>query len=110
VKEATVMADDKKGPRDLPRQKIPDCVKGFVFLGTPHKGSDLSIMGKVLSFLGYWKGASTRLLEVTFPESQENKRLHEDFMDTYGDVEMVNFYETLKERIGPFDLDIVGST
>jgi len=54
--------------------------RGFVFLGTPHKGSALTIYGKMRSLLGYWNGSSIDLLEIMNPGSQINKRLHDDFM------------------------------
>jgi pimeloyl-ACP methyl ester carboxylesterase len=95
VKQASILA-----PKKL-------CVKGFIFLGTPHLGSELSRLGSFLTYLGHWEGASTKTLEVTFPNSQENIRLHESFVERYDEVETVNFYEEVLERMGPFDLSTV---
>ncbi|KAM0473862.1 hypothetical protein ACHAPX_007910 [Trichoderma viride] len=81
-----------------------DCAKGFIFLGTPHSGSELTIFAKILSLLGYWQGASTALLEVIDPRSLENKSLHEDFLYRFGNREMVNFYEVQPEYVGPFPI------
>jgi hypothetical protein len=87
----------------------PDCAKGFVFLGTPHLGSELTIFAKILSLLGYWQGASTALLEVIDPKSLENKILHEEFLAQFEHREMVNFYEVQPENAGPFPIMNVGS-
>lgn len=61
-------------------QQIRRQAQGFIFLGTPHKGARLTILGKVLSLLTYWRGSSTSLLDLLEPESRENKDLHESFM------------------------------
>lgn len=61
-------------------QQIKNQAMGFVFLGTPHKGTSLTIAGKLLSLLGYWKGSSTSLLDLLEPDSRENEELHDDFM------------------------------
>jgi hypothetical protein len=88
----------------------PDCAKGFIFLGTPHFGSELTIFAKLLSLLGYWQGASTALLEVIDPSSLENKFLDENFQNCFGEREMVNFFEVQPENFGRFTFMNVGST
>ncbi|UKZ68716.1 uncharacterized protein TrAtP1_009739 [Trichoderma atroviride] len=82
----------------------PDCAKGFIFLETPHLGSELTIFAKALSLLGYWQGASTALLEVIDPRSPENKSLHEIFLTRFANRDMVNFYEVQPESVGPFPI------
>lgn len=52
----------------------------LVFLGTLHKGARLTVFGKMMSLLGYWKSSSTSLLEVAELKSTSNQTLHEDFM------------------------------
>lgn len=52
---------------------------GNIFLGTPHKGSNLTTAGKLISLRGYWKGSSTSLLDIIEPGSVIN-RLHDNFM------------------------------
>ncbi|EXJ92397.1 hypothetical protein A1O3_00947 [Capronia epimyces CBS 606.96] len=82
----------------------PNCVKGFIFLGTPHEGSELMVFAKAMSLFGHWQGSSSTLLEVLDHRSQENRSLHHDFLTGYGSTEMVNFYEVMPECMGPFPI------
>ena len=53
---------------------------GFIFLGTPHKGARIALLGQIWSLLGFWRGSSTSLLEVTKIGSATNRSLHHDFI------------------------------
>ncbi|RDW87439.1 hypothetical protein BP5796_03133 [Coleophoma crateriformis] len=75
VKQA--MVNGHAGLGDLIHQQA----RGFIFLGTPHKGARLTTIGKRISLLGYWKGSSTKLLENIEPDSEVNRLLHEKFMN-----------------------------
>lgn len=55
--------------------------KGLIFLGTPHRGANLTLFGRFLSLFGYWTGSSTVLLDVLHPGSIQNDSLHQSFME-----------------------------
>jgi hypothetical protein len=84
-------------------EQIRRQTRGFIFLGTPHKGARLTILGKVLSLLAYWRGSSTSLLDILEPESRENKDLHESFMMFLRDQDRLkrtlSVFEAVKESI-----------
>lgn len=65
-------------------RNIREHTLGFIFLGTPHKGARLTTVGKIISLLGYWKGSSASLLEITEPKSAVNRQLHDSFMKYLG--------------------------
>lgn len=90
---------------DRPGKYIPESTKGFIFIGTPHMGSKLTIFGKLLSLLNYWQGSNTTLLQVVDPDSSENAALHDAFMRSHGSSKpLVNFFEVRPERFGPFPI------
>lgn len=62
-------------------REICQQTKGVIFLGTPHRGAQITILGKMSSLLGFWKGSSTSLLEVIEPKSTINEGMHDSFMD-----------------------------
>ena len=87
----------------------PNLLKGFIFLGTPHKGSHLTSFGLMQSAFTYWMGSSTSLLEVVKPGSQVNKQLHDHFMSLLtgegpGVQNTVCVFETLKEAVFSFPI------
>jgi hypothetical protein len=86
----------------LARNLIPECAKGFIFMGTPHQGSGLTVVGKMLSLLSFWDDSSTNLLEVVEPGSKQNEDLHDEFLRQHKTKQIVNFYEVRPEQIGPF--------
>ena len=83
-------------------------MKGFIFLGTPHKGSQLTAVGNMISILGYWKDSSTILLDIVKPESQVNERLHYAFTcllrEGCGVANTVCVFETVKEAVHGFPI------
>lgn len=84
-------------------QQIRHKAQGFIFLGTPHKGARLTVVGKLLSLLGYWRGSSTSLLDILEPESIENKGLHRSFMKFLREDERLKktlcVFEAVKESV-----------
>src|SRR6266536_5856976 len=66
--------------RDDFRYSIREHSSGFIFLGTPHKCAQLTILGHFVSLFGYWLGSSTNLLDIIKRTSAFNEKLHRDFM------------------------------
>ncbi|KAI9737337.1 MAG: hypothetical protein M1834_009491 [Cirrosporium novae-zelandiae] len=81
------------------RRAIANHTKGFCFLGTPHKGSRLTVLGKICCLFGYYAGSSSHLLETIEPGSQMNRRLHHDFITQYRSSEIVCFHGTVLESL-----------
>lgn len=54
--------------------------RGFIFLGTPHRGARITLAGQILSLFGFWRGSSTSLLGIIKPGSAINQSMHDDFM------------------------------
>jgi hypothetical protein len=86
------------------RKIIHEKSRGFIFLGTPHRGSNLTVAGKICALFGYWGGSSTKLLEVIDRRSEVNELLHNRFVDCYfrDDTDIVNFFETEPEVVAGF--------
>lgn len=87
--------------------------RGFIFLGTPHKGARLTMFGKMISLFGHWKGSSTTLLEVIEPGSTVNEGLHKSFMEFLiqgcGATNTVCVFEAVKESFFGFPITNVSS-
>lgn len=77
VKQAFLMAKDTADDHD--HRSVYERVIGFIFLGTPHRGSKLTYFARVIPLLTYWHGSSTRLLEFMEPRSEANWTLHQNF-------------------------------
>ncbi|EAW20720.1 LipA and NB-ARC domain protein [Aspergillus fischeri NRRL 181] len=87
------------------QEQVQQAVYGILFLGTPHNGSSLAAMGKVLAnivsafspirtpraLIGTLQKDSEVLLEIT-----------EDFLKRRRKVQLVSFYELEFTSIGPF--------
>ena len=86
---------------------------GIIFLATPHKGSSITTMGRILTLFGYWKGSSNNLLESIEIGSPVIETLHERFLDairkgcTRDNIFCV--YETVKEYFWRFEITYVRS-
>ncbi|KAE8154565.1 hypothetical protein BDV25DRAFT_102857 [Aspergillus avenaceus] len=78
IKQA--LASSMLVPEGEPGHELWHHAKGFVFLGTPHRGYTMSPIGTILSLLRRWQGSSTDLVEVVEPGSVMNRTLHESFM------------------------------
>lgn len=75
----------------------------------PHDGSELTIVGKLVSYTTYWLGSSTQLLEVLEPGSDTLRTLNRLFMEGYGGdrYHMVNFFELQKSDMFGLPLKLV---
>ncbi|KAH6650858.1 hypothetical protein F5144DRAFT_543848 [Chaetomium tenue] len=61
-------------------QQILKCTRGILFLGTPHSGTNLAVIGQRLSRLaGLVSGTNTRLVEVLRRDSEVLARIQDDF-------------------------------
>jgi hypothetical protein len=82
--------------------------RGFIFLGTPHRGAQLTIVGKMISLFGHWKGSSTSLLDIIEPKSIINQNLHESFMRFLrggcGTENTICVFEAVKESLFGFPI------
>jgi hypothetical protein len=74
---------------------------GFIFLGTPHQGSAISIFGAALAYITGFLGSSTILLLSLSRNKSQLSDLDDKFMDRMkmkegrGEkAEMVSFHET----------------
>lgn len=91
-------AREQKADRNICEQ-----ARGFIFLGTPHKGSQLTAFGELISVLGYWRGSSANLLKNVKVGSEVNVRLHDSFMSWLaagsGAQNTLCVFETVKEAV-----------
>jgi hypothetical protein len=81
---------------------------GVLFFGTPHAGSDLANIGRVVAMLLAAWGSDGDILEFVKPDSHANWELHGSFTDVLkysrdrddGPIKVWNFYEEIKTPIG----------
>ncbi|XHF98814.1 hypothetical protein AWENTII_002351 [Aspergillus wentii] len=82
--------------------------KGLIFMGTPHRGANLTTAGKISSLFGYWKGSTVEPLELFEYGSAKNETLHKDFMRVVikgcSVDNIVCVYENVKETLCGFML------
>lgn len=95
-----------------PEKAICQNIRGFVFLGTPHKGAHLTTFGRILALFGYWTRSRTTLLDLVQTDTGENVRLHESFM-TYlwancGVRNTLCVFETVPETLFGYPIIEVG--
>lgn len=69
---------------DSRNEHLKDSVFGAIFLSVPHDGSELTIVGKLVSLTTYWLGSSTEMLEVLGAGSETLRTLNDQFMNGYG--------------------------
>ncbi|KAI5837295.1 ankyrin repeat-containing domain protein [Morchella snyderi] len=91
IKKALVMANSEKRSRN--DGLIKESMRGAIFLGVPHDGSQLTAFGKLASYCTYWLGSSTELLEALQSGCSFLRDLNQDFIDSYGESDLVDFYE-----------------
>ncbi|KAJ9660151.1 hypothetical protein H2201_007058 [Coniosporium apollinis] len=83
--------------------------QGLIFFGTPHKGTWLTFVAKLITLFGHWRGSSTRLLEIMDLNSSFNEQLHKNFVrylpSACGTANIVCVFEAVKESV--FGLPII---
>ncbi|KAH8769342.1 hypothetical protein BGZ57DRAFT_929661 [Hyaloscypha finlandica] len=91
-------------------------VRGLLFLGVPHGGTEAAFWASLLSCTAYWRGSSTTLLEYLALGSEEIKRLENEFRNSYVLQKtnrrqilprIVDFFELRPEKIRSF---VLGTT
>ena len=88
--------------------------RGFIFLGTPHEGARIALLGQIWSLLSFWRSSSTVLLEVTKPDSAINQNMHDDFMgylrsDGPGTNNTLCVFEAVKQKFWRMPIIHVGA-
>lgn len=95
-RQALVLAKRNTVDADLDTKKrykrLTDCFAGAIFLGTPHGGSNYSVLGKLYCFLHYWDGANPLLLGYMDPGSREVIDLENDFLKYFHHLS-IDYYE-----------------
>ncbi|KAF8247676.1 hypothetical protein K440DRAFT_600776, partial [Wilcoxina mikolae CBS 423.85] len=97
AKAALIIAHE----REEHYRDIKACVKGIVFMGTPHVGSDLAAATKVLRDIANFIAVGTvrkDLLKVLEPKSQELQDIAEQFVHRGSGLEVVSMYEQMLTR------------
>jgi hypothetical protein len=105
-------AQDSTQDANAHRDNIKNYSLGFIFLGTPHQGSKLTIAGKICALFSHWGGSSTTLLEVIDRQSNVGKKLHSQFLNSYDRdaTDIVNFYESEPEVVAGFPIMTVSQS
>jgi hypothetical protein len=62
---------------------IARLTRGILFLGSPHEGSSLSIIGQLIACTGYWRGATTTLYQFLLRDNLQNLILDETFRSAF---------------------------
>ncbi|RPB08258.1 hypothetical protein P167DRAFT_512474, partial [Morchella conica CCBAS932] len=97
IKKALVIAGQKSF--DSRYVALKKSMLGAIFLGVPHDGSRLTLIGKLISYSSYWLGSSTELLEALEPGAKSLRELNDSFLKGYGRYDLVGFFETFKSGI-----------
>jgi hypothetical protein len=92
---------------DSARSNIKDKSKAFVFLGTPHFGSNLTFIAKITALFGYWAGSNTDLLDLMDRGSNANHEINERFASYYKDRDIVNFYSAFPDSMLGYPFSVV---
>ena len=73
-------------------------MRGILFLGTPHHGSNYAGAGRLSARLTSLLGSSTELLEFVDPQSQRLSELNDVFLRSYNHCDMFCFFEAQPPR------------
>ncbi|KAK6532675.1 hypothetical protein TWF281_006854 [Arthrobotrys megalospora] len=84
------------------RQSILECIRGIIFLGTPHRGADI---GKIVA----------TIIEQAFPETRNTIRdesvellkTMDAFCRILGQIKIATFYEEKETKFGPGDKRLI---
>ncbi|KAJ9621297.1 hypothetical protein H2203_007349 [Taxawa tesnikishii (nom. ined.)] len=98
--KAALVEGKQHDPSDYHRN-IAESTKAIVFMGTPHRGSSLTLAAKIICLFRYHVGSSYHLLEMLEPGSPLNKNLHKKFVTYYSRIlpDIACMFETINETI-----------
>ncbi|KAI9890123.1 MAG: hypothetical protein M1814_004404 [Vezdaea aestivalis] len=95
VKKAFIL-----GSCDKQFKQIIDSIRAFVFMATPHRGSDFAnLLNKGLTINPAGGSAKNYITELA-KNSSSLQDINEQFRGLCGNVSLVSFYETLKTSLG----------
>ncbi|KAI0870691.1 Alpha/Beta hydrolase protein [Hypoxylon argillaceum] len=92
IKQAISQAHDDSG-YDI--KKIAKCIKGIVFFGTPHRGSDIANWAALAKRIGgpVIPGPNRGFFHLLQTNSEELYKITEDFRPLSANYAIVSFYE-----------------
>ncbi|KAI1150647.1 Alpha/Beta hydrolase protein [Nemania diffusa] len=92
IKQAISQAHDDSG-HDI--KKIAKCIKGIVFFGTPHRGSDIANWAALAKRIGgpVIPGPNRGFFHLLQTNSEELYKITEDFRPLSANYAIVSFYE-----------------
>ncbi len=119
-----VVYSDLRSPREAicnavrDEEDILDETCGFIFLGTPHQGSAVSVLGAVVAYITGFLGSNTMLLRSLVQHKSQLSDLNEKFMKTINlkkgqghNVGLVSFIETKPTYLfNCFSIGLVGKS
>ncbi|KAK6448633.1 hypothetical protein FP744_10004883 [Trichoderma asperellum] len=100
TEETLVLAKAAAADEDTKKRhkNIADSLAGAIFLGTPHAGSDYSLLGKIYCLFHYWDGANPLLLGYMDKGSEHIMNMENEFMKHYRGLSF-DFYERVPNVI-----------
>jgi len=103
IKEAIILA--ARNAKHLRHQDLGDiytAVVGVIFLGTPHRGSDLESLGQVVASIAKasFRRPNTQLLGSLSSNSHILEKQRDDFVTVSKDLQVVCFYEEQPMVVG----------
>ncbi|KAI9874435.1 MAG: hypothetical protein M1830_009753, partial [Pleopsidium flavum] len=102
IKKALIAAGSAH--KQSPERDVADAVAGVLFLGSPHRGANVARIGTLISFLTYWHGSRSELLEYLSPDTRDIEDLHRTFLEMFEPVHICNFLENRPLMIGGIPL------
>lgn len=70
--------------------------KGFIFLGTPHRGSKSNRLGYIFAWLMWFMGSNSEILAAMDYDSEDLRILQTQWFKATSKRRVVNFYEERK--------------
>lgn len=95
------------------RRQVVDNTRGIIFLGTPHKGSEIASLGRIvfrMTEIFASQSANTKLLQALEGDSETLARITYNFSLTlkkHPSIGIHSFFEERQTRRGPFGIRIV---
>jgi hypothetical protein len=97
LSQALVRARQRRDSTDVAAK-----TKGIVFLGTPHRGTSFSNIGRSIAGALTVFGSNKAILDELRYDTLPLDVLQEDFISNYRDISLVNFYEQRRTEIFGF--------